>query len=225
MEEGSKRWLRYSSPSEDITTTRARFNHSTGSPQPGRSDGQTTDRAAERSMGRRGIHDNLQQVSLITDDKADLRAAGVTSEASVQGEFQNPACGTFGRFPLNQQETRRLSVPYLTDAQTNSGRFAVDKDFLQFRTGPKMMMGRKRNWAENETDLKTKIPKTKLVGNWQICSFGAENENEIRSVSNLNQGNFLLLYNLMITFLSILLECFHLISITCCSFSSWYICS
>src|SRR6218665_1876639 len=66
----------------------------------------------------------------------------------------------------------------------NTGRFAVDEDFLQFRTAPKMMMGRKRNWAENETDLKTKIPKTKLVQNWQICSFGAENENEIRSVSN-----------------------------------------
>src|SRR6218665_2311983 len=70
----------------------------------------------------------------------------------------------------------------------NSGRFAVDEDFLQFRTAPKMMVDRKRNWAENETDLKTKIPKTKLVRNWQICSFGAENENEneIRSVSNLS---------------------------------------
>src|SRR6218665_1698988 len=68
----------------------------------------------------------------------------------------------------------------------NSGRFAVDDDFLQFRSAPKMMMDRKRNWAENETDLKTKIPKTKLVRNWQMCSFGAENENEneIRSVSN-----------------------------------------
>src|SRR6218665_555643 len=66
----------------------------------------------------------------------------------------------------------------------NSGRFAVDENFLQFRTAPKMMMDRKRNWAENETDLKTKIPKTKLVRNWQICSFGAKNENEIRSVSN-----------------------------------------
>ena len=66
----------------------------------------------------------------------------------------------------------------------NSGRFAVDKDFLQFRTAPKMMMDRKWNWAENETDLKTKIPKTKLVRNWQICSFGTENE--IRSVSTCN---------------------------------------
>src|SRR6218665_1467799 len=66
----------------------------------------------------------------------------------------------------------------------NLGRFAVDEDFIQFRTAPKMMMDRKRNWAENETDLKTKIPKTKLVRNRQICSFGAENENEIRSVSN-----------------------------------------
>src|SRR6218665_1973774 len=111
-----------------------------------------------------------------------MRAAGVTSEASVQWAFQNPACGTFGRFPLNQQETRLLSAPYLTNAQKNSRRFAVDEDFLQFRTAPKMMMDRKRNWAENETDLKTKIPKTKLVQNWQICSFGAENE--IRSVSN-----------------------------------------
>src|SRR6218665_443288 len=152
MEEGSKRWLRYSSPSEDITTTRARFNHSTGSPQPGRSDGQTTDRAAERSMGRRGIHDNLQQVSLITDDKADLRAAGVTSEASVQGEFQNPACGTFGRFPLNQQETRLLGAPYLTDAHKRFGTVCSRRRFPSVS----MMMDRKRNWAENETDLKRK---------------------------------------------------------------------
>jgi len=53
----------------------------------------------------------------MTTIHADLRAAGVTSEASVQGEFQNAACGTFGRFPLNHQETRVLSVPYLTDAQ------------------------------------------------------------------------------------------------------------
>src|SRR6218665_175910 len=56
----------------------------------------------------------------------------------------------------------------------NSGRFAVDEDFLQFRTAPKMMMDRKRNWAENETDLRTKIPKTKLVRNWQICTFGTK---------------------------------------------------
>src|SRR6218665_982053 len=70
----------------------------------------------------------------------------------------------------------------------NSGRFVVDEDFLQFRTAPKMMMDRKRNWAENETDLRTKIPKTKLVRNWKICSFGAENENEIRSVSTPSPG-------------------------------------
>src|SRR6218665_936317 len=69
-----------------------------------------------------------------------------------------------------------------------SGQFAVDEDFLQFRTAPKMMMDRKRSWAENETDLKTKIPKTKLVRNWQICSFGTENENEIRSVSTSNRS-------------------------------------
>src|SRR6218665_2545723 len=67
----------------------------------------------------------------------------------------------------------------------NLGRFAVDEGFLQFWTAPKMMMDRKRNWAENETDLRTKIPKTKLVRNWKICSFGAENENEIRSVSTV----------------------------------------
>src|SRR6218665_1837231 len=77
----------------------------------------------------------------------------------------------------------------------NSGRFAVDEDFFQFRTAPKMMMDRKRNWAENETGLRTKIPKTKLVRNWQICSFGAENENEneIRSVSRMNvkQGSII----------------------------------
>src|SRR6218665_677895 len=31
-------------------------------------------------------------------------------------------------------------------------------------------------------------------------------------------------YNWMITFLSVLLECFHFIPITYCSFTSWYIC-
>ena len=41
----------------------------------------------------------------------------------------------------------------------DSGRFAVDEDLLQFRTAPKMMMDRKRNWAENETDLKRKYRK------------------------------------------------------------------
>jgi len=39
-----------------------RFNHSTGSPQPGRSDGQATDRAAEQSLGRRGIYANLAKL-------------------------------------------------------------------------------------------------------------------------------------------------------------------
>jgi len=190
-EEESKLWVWYSSPSELV---------STGSPQPGRSDSQATTRSAEQSLRRCGVYCLCQpgwaasvevksssSWQLSTDDNADSRAAGVTSEASVQEEFQNPACGTFGWFPLNQQETRLLSVPYSTDAHKDSGHFAGDEDFLQFRTEPKMTMDRKRNWAENETVLKTKIPKTKLGRNWQICSFGAENEyeNEIRSVSTL----------------------------------------
>src|SRR6218665_2347683 len=58
-----------------------------------------------------------------------------------------------------------ISAPYLTVAYKDSGRFAGDEDFLQFRTAPKMMMDRKRNWAENETVLKTEKPKTKLGRN------------------------------------------------------------
>src|SRR6218665_1077234 len=51
---------------------------------------------------------------------------------------------------------------------------------FQLQTAPKTAMDRKRNFA------KTKIPKTKVSRTWQICSFGAENENEIRSVSNID---------------------------------------
>src|SRR6218665_2046930 len=44
-------------------------------------------------------------------------------------------------------------------------------------SGPKTRLDRKRNCA------KTKMPKTKPGRNGTSCSFGAENENEIRSVS------------------------------------------
>src|SRR6218665_2582455 len=80
-------------------------------------------------------------------------------------------------------------MPLIISASLNGGtqkdsvRLAGDEDFLQFRIAPKTIMDRKRNWSENETQLKTKKPKTKLSRNWQICSFGAENENEFRSVS------------------------------------------
>ena len=76
-----------------------------------------------------------------------------------------PVSPTFGRFPLNQQETRLLSAPYLTDAHKNFGticsrrRFPSVSDCAENDDGPKTKLGRKRNLPKNENTENETGPK------------------------------------------------------------------
>src|SRR6218665_2131739 len=81
----------------------------------------------------------------------------------------------------NKRHTSSISCTQkIRDGLQETKTFSVS-DCAENNNGPKTKLNRKRNFA------KTKIPKTKLSRNWQICSFSVENENEteIRSVSNV----------------------------------------
>src|SRR6218665_1096975 len=96
----------------------------------------------------------------------DSHAAGVTSEASVQGEFQNPACGTFGRFlSTNSRHTSDHKCSLFNGGIQRFGTFCRRRrlpsvsDCTENDDGPKTKLGRKRNCVKNRKTENETWPK------------------------------------------------------------------